>query len=314
MVGRQSDVVRQAANIAENGSQDIKAAQRKALDAITEAEEDGFRVGDDLAVTDTQRADISTIGARHTVATEHAENIRWNAEQLAQADAHVGERLQTKAVELEAIRFDGETDKRDDRVRLVDNEIKLDPPPPGIHPTPSEKNFTDIEKFIYNEMSHNANSRFTQDTREKWESGIWGKYQAAVQLKEAFKVNGIWDHKPTIQRKVGIYEGDGLYFQQPGTNRQVFYDIYSNIHYGYVARAAGLPESVIELAPTLNNGDTGVTDDGDIITVAAGIAMFDKYGADMTEAGFHTAFLDTINQLDAAKQDGKSVSLNYGYK
>jgi hypothetical protein len=131
-------VLREAATLAENGAQDIQAAQRKAVEAITEAEDDGFRVGEDLSVKDTRKVDLANAQARYTAAAVHAENIRWNAEQLMQADSLVGERLQTKAGELEAIRFAGEDDHGDgpNHVQLVDNHFKLDPPPAPPPPTP----------------------------------------------------------------------------------------------------------------------------------------------------------------------------------
>ena len=38
-----------------------------------------------------------------------------------------------------------------------------------------------------------------------------------------------------------------------------------------------------------------------------GAALFDKYGPNMTADQFHTGLTDIINQLDVAKQAGKSV-------
>jgi uncharacterized Zn-binding protein involved in type VI secretion len=47
-----------------------------------------------------------------------------------------------------------------------------------------------------------------------------------------------WDHKPKIHKKFGgYYHKQGKY--------DYFYDIWSNIHYGYVGRAGGLSESVL---------------------------------------------------------------------
>lgn len=47
-----------------------------------------------------------------------------------------------------------------------------------------------------------------------------------------------WDHKPKIHAKFGgYYHKQGMY--------DYFYDIWSNIHYGYVGRAAGLSESAL---------------------------------------------------------------------
>lgn len=124
VVGNHGRVLREAADIAENGSQDIQAARRKAVEAITAAENDGFRVGEDLSITDTRRVDVFTMAARQTAATEHAEDIRWTAEQLVQTDTLVGQRLQAKATELDGIRFDGEGDSS---VQLVSNEFKQSP-------------------------------------------------------------------------------------------------------------------------------------------------------------------------------------------
>lgn len=127
VVGRQSGVLRQAADLAENGSYDIKAAKAKAEEAIAAAEDDGFSVGEDLTVTDTKRVDLLSMIARQTSASEHAEDIRWTAEQLVSTAALVGKRLQDKAVELTGIRFADEDDGRDGTIRLVDHQFKLNP-------------------------------------------------------------------------------------------------------------------------------------------------------------------------------------------
>lgn len=141
-VRRQGDVQREAASTAENGSADIKAAQRNALNAIAEAEADGFTVNEDLSLTDTRYASslLRAPANRAQTAVEHAEYIRWNAEQLVKTDSLVGERLTAKAAELQGIRFDGERDDGHDLTQLVSNEIKetpfdapfpLDPAPAG---------------------------------------------------------------------------------------------------------------------------------------------------------------------------------------
>ncbi|SKJ75580.1 transmembrane protein [Mycobacteroides abscessus subsp. abscessus] len=130
VVGRQSSVLREAATLAENGSHDIKAALDKAVEAITAAENDDFSVAEDLSVTDTKRVDVFSMRARQTSLNEHAEDIRWAAEQLVQADKLVGDRMEEKAAELEGIRFDGEDDGRDSssgRVYLVDHQVQDKP-------------------------------------------------------------------------------------------------------------------------------------------------------------------------------------------
>ncbi|MCW1821882.1 hypothetical protein A5731_16040 [Mycolicibacterium conceptionense] len=108
VVGRHGEIVRSAADLADTSIGDLRAAQRAAITAIIEAEADGFRVGEDLSVTDTRRIDIATMADRYTAAAEHAENIHWNASQLLATDTLIGQRLISKAAELNGTRFDGE--------------------------------------------------------------------------------------------------------------------------------------------------------------------------------------------------------------
>ncbi|QZH60842.1 hypothetical protein K1X22_03335 [Mycolicibacterium farcinogenes] len=108
VVGRHGEIVRSAADLADTSIGDLRAAQRAAITAIVEAEADGFRVGEDLSVTDTRRIDIATMADRYTAAAEHAENIHWNASQLLATDTLIGQRLISKAAELNGTRFDGE--------------------------------------------------------------------------------------------------------------------------------------------------------------------------------------------------------------
>ena len=141
VVRRHVACLREAAAIAEAGVTDITTAQREALDAITAAENHGSHVAEGHKVTDTRRYDISTIVERNRAVAEHAEEIRWYAERLAQAIAFVDERLQAKAAELEGIRFDGEGDAGDATVQFVSNELKLNPqdgedPDGGYKPHP----------------------------------------------------------------------------------------------------------------------------------------------------------------------------------
>ncbi|WP_235632252.1 RNase A-like domain-containing protein [Mycolicibacterium rutilum] len=126
VVRRQGDAHREAAVIATRGSEDIQAARSRVLEAIAEAEQDDFSVGDDLSVTDNRAYDKETAAARMRAATEHAEFIRWRAEQLVAADALVGRQLEANAAELEGIRFEGDRggDETGPTIRLVDNKTE----------------------------------------------------------------------------------------------------------------------------------------------------------------------------------------------
>ncbi|MCG7608828.1 hypothetical protein BKG60_05165 [Mycobacterium syngnathidarum] len=144
VVGRQGGVLREAADLADNGDHDINAAIDKAAEAITTAENNGFSVAENLKVTDARKYDITTIVGRNRALAEHAEDIRWSAEQLVSTAALVGKRLHAKAVELEEIRFDG--DSKNHLVQAVD--YKLGPPRLGDLPeTPGQDGWDNLSPF-----------------------------------------------------------------------------------------------------------------------------------------------------------------------
>lgn len=129
VVGTQNEALLAAAGTAENAVSDINSAQREALAAITAAESDDFTVGEDLSVTDNRPYDEETAAARATAAMEHAEDIRWTAERLVQADSLAGSQLQAKAADLEGIRFDGEGEAGGDpTIQLVYSKTEASGP------------------------------------------------------------------------------------------------------------------------------------------------------------------------------------------
>ncbi|GCB01880.1 hypothetical protein [Mycolicibacterium sp. NCC-Tsukiji] len=129
VVRAQAALLRDLAQIATNGSGDIRAAQRTTLNAIEEAETAGFAVSDALIAADpTVRSAVINLD-RQVEANRHSEYIRWHASQLAQSDALVARRLETKAAELAALRF---TDHGDGDVTPL-----AGPLPTSMHPCDS---------------------------------------------------------------------------------------------------------------------------------------------------------------------------------
>jgi len=103
-VRSQSSIKRECAHIANRGAENIAAAQRVALQAISDAEADGFRVGEDLSVTDPQAANelLRASPARSQALTEHADMIRWRAGDLIHTETKLASDLTAKASELDA--------------------------------------------------------------------------------------------------------------------------------------------------------------------------------------------------------------------
>jgi lysophospholipase L1-like esterase len=96
----------------------------------------------------------------------------------------------------------------------------------------------------------------------------------------------VWDHKPQI----ATYWNDrDHYFADvlPGTSLKVYYDIWSNIHYGYVGSAAGIDRGTLITGSHISEG-AGNTDAGDDLSINIGVDLFNAYGA----TGLTTARLD----------------------
>ncbi|MGV0834026.1 EspA/EspE family type VII secretion system effector [Mycolicibacterium thermoresistibile] len=138
VVSRQLDALSRAETLASNGASDVQAAKRDALEVITQAEADSFRVEEDLSVRDIRPADVETLASRRIAAMEHAESVRWSAEQLLATDSLVARRLTAAAAELEGIRF--QTTERDDATQLLDNnQVDNDAVGSGGRGGPGEK-------------------------------------------------------------------------------------------------------------------------------------------------------------------------------
>ncbi|VAW84796.1 hypothetical protein MNBD_GAMMA18-240 [hydrothermal vent metagenome] len=72
-------------------------------------------------------------------------------------------------------------------------------------------------------------------------------YSAAALLIWSKKVmqNAIWDHKPIISRRFNPRNPTGAQHWHLKGNTLYYYDVWSNVHYGYVGTAAGFSESVL---------------------------------------------------------------------
>ncbi|MFN8090620.1 MAG: polymorphic toxin type 44 domain-containing protein [Mycobacterium sp.] len=179
-------------------------------------------------------------------------------------------------------------------------------------PEPSER-FSAAERYIFNEIATNRDSATARElkTRLTPPVSLLDAGFAARDFYNKVRSGGVWDHKHQIEDLFGIASDDKLdanhYFQIPGTKKAVLYDVYSNIHYGYIGRLVGIPPENLIWVTGLNTEATGTNDDGDNITMRAGVALYDKYGPNMTAEQFHTGLMDVVNQLDAAQRAGQNV-------
>jgi DDE superfamily endonuclease/Bacterial toxin 44 len=117
-----------------------------------------------------------------------------------------------------------------------------------------------------------------------------------------------WDHKPKIANQYSMgrrpawnpVRPKDFYTAIPGTKKQVYYDIWSNIHYGFVGRAAGFSRDA--LIKGSHSPLAGKTDEGDDFTVDLGVDLYEKYGSGgMTGENLDQAVrgnLDTMSHLE----------------
>ena len=98
-----ADRMRSLAFVAGSGAQDLRVAQGRAVEAIAQAEGDGFAVADDLTVTDLRRYGVDEFdlfGARQAEAQAHQSYVLMRAGALKGVDDDIGTRLATSAPEL----------------------------------------------------------------------------------------------------------------------------------------------------------------------------------------------------------------------
>ncbi len=205
-----------------------------------------------------------------------------------------------------------------------------------FYDNPSEQRFVDAESYIFGEMKTNITApvvryindllrdpawyervidilgseddwykRFIEQNKEQITDEmkalvLWGAYVAP---------NSKWDHKPKIANMFDLSVENDYYFKDPDRQIAVYYDIYSNIHYGYVGRAAGFSSETLIQGASLNiPALTGTDDLGDQITMQIGVELWDKYGADLTEEQLHDGIIDAMRQMEEAQLAGGDLT------
>ncbi|MFD9435713.1 RHS repeat-associated core domain-containing protein [Streptomyces sp. NPDC060002] len=183
----------------------------------------------------------------------------------------------------------------------------------GPEPKPNLKEgkdvFSEMESYMFDELTNNARSSEVKTMQGllrpwAWYDGLAGRNQgsdttAALTIwfgKVCPKVCE-WDHKPKLDKKFNLSE-EGYRIDVPGTDYSVLYDMWSNIHYGYVGRAAGLDsKTLIEGASVADPILVGKDDLGDHLTMQAGVDLFEKHGLELTRQQFHSAVIDTVEEM-----------------
>lgn len=150
VVYRAADHMRDVAKTAGLAAQDLSRIRDRALDAISEAEADGYRVGDDLTVSDRRSylSGSSLYEVRKVKADEHHRYISMWANALASEDVDVGSKLQAGAnalIGLVPAHWKNFDEAEAGAVELVD--FRSQPEAPPFQPT-DVRNAEDVHRIV----------------------------------------------------------------------------------------------------------------------------------------------------------------------
>ncbi|WP_106317958.1 fibronectin type III domain-containing protein [Actinoplanes italicus] len=159
-----------------------------------------------------------------------------------------------------------------------------------------------VVTYIHRQMYDNVRSeaaqrikRYLNDTNP----GVvaLGYYEWYNQVKPG----GPWDHKPLISRGLGpgLETGNAYSYRYrvTGGAYEVYYDIWSNMHYGYVGLYCGFTQTVLQEAA----GRVGIDDPGDRRSIRLGFDLWNANGS-----GLSRGRVDSIVRANLAAYAGES--------
>ncbi|MBT3145203.1 polymorphic toxin type 44 domain-containing protein [Neptunomonas phycophila] len=155
----------------------------------------------------------------------------------------------------------------------------------------------DLTSYITKEMRVNAQSSQARDIRQKNQS-LLDTFKALTQWKSMVGNRRPWDHKGYIKNTYGEWALDAE------TETEFNFDIWSNIHYGYVGRSVGFSGWTLKAgagyaqwaagtspkgywsrrADTFGDADViaAFDDPKDQAAIQIGIALWDSYKLNIT--------------------------------
>ncbi|MCC3407999.1 MAG: hypothetical protein JGK17_20895 [Microcoleus sp. PH2017_10_PVI_O_A] len=136
-------------------------------------------------------------------------------------------------------------------------------------------------QYMYEEMKNNASSDYVKNIKrlknEWWNPASQGTADGLWVNK--VRDNGEWDHKWKLDDKLKLRASNDVYYPVWGnSDREFFYDIWSNIHYGYVGKAVGYSDFVLQSAASLNDLGKFNLDFKDTNAIKLGIELWNETG------------------------------------
>jgi hypothetical protein len=178
----------------------------------------------------------------------------------------------------------------------------------GATPIDDTFRFNEAVKFMYSEMMHNPFNFFLYMENLNLPNSPLNKLALWNQMVD----NGHrWDHKSILVEKLYL-KGTNYSFEFPGDqDYEYFYDIWSNVHYGYVGRAIGIPREILQGFSIANDVWSDIKglkiprifDGPDYNAVAIGMDLWDSGQTleNLTEDKLRQAILDNRDKLNRRK-------------
>lgn len=171
--------------------------------------------------------------------------------------------------------------------------------------------------FMHGEMVANAQEPWIQEMRAQssrlldfcpmgicFGDGLdaYNFYRGAEQFRATVCEGCDWDHKPELLERLRLGGPDVNFPIRGNTEYELNFDVWSNIHYGYVGRAAGIPAEVLD---HFGQSDAaGGPDAADRISIQIGMDLWDEYGSNLTQDQLRRAVL---SRYDEWLEDGPRV-------
>ncbi len=173
----------------------------------------------------------------------------------------------------------------------------------------SDKALEDMKKAKWYELFrvYGDQQMFNATVQQSGIAMAEAKARWFVQVRQ----DGPWDHKPILQK---MYEsmpapprpfgtlGRAFHFPIRGDLfHEFFYDIWSNIHYGYVGTRCGFDEQTLQEGAASGLPGAGGNDQGDIISVKIGVDLWRGFGATLSADQLRRAILAQTANYQAAR-------------
>jgi hypothetical protein len=156
----------------------------------------------------------------------------------------------------------------------------------GLYSNSSGEKLGGILQYMYEEMKNNSQSdlvkKIESDNSQFWNPGAKG--EAYGLWVNAVAKGKPWDHKPKLEKSYDLPES-GIddfpkRYSSPiwgDSQHEYTYDIWSNIHYGYVGKAAGFTDTELQTGAAVPDWLKFNFDGKDVLAVQLGIELWNRY-------------------------------------